>query len=186
MSVSVLRHRFTVDDYHRMAESGVLPKDARVELLDGEIVDMTPIGSRHGACVDRLSRALFSQLGSRAIVRVQGSVRLSRHSEPQPDLAVLRDRADFYAERHPSPDDILLLVEVADTTLEFDRSVKIPLYARAGIREVWIVDIEAEVAEVYGEPRGPAYGRVERVGRGAQIAAGALPGLTVTVEDILG
>ena len=97
MSVSVLRHRFTVDDYHRMAESGVLPRDARVELLDGEIVDMTPIGSRHCACVDRLTRALVGRLGSRAIVRVQGSVRLSRHSEPQPDLAVLRERADFYA-----------------------------------------------------------------------------------------
>jgi Uma2 family endonuclease len=135
------RRLFTADEFHRIAEAGILREDDRVELVDGEIVEMTPIGSHHAACVDRLNVLLQRSVDGRGIVRVQGPIRLDAHSEPQPDLSVLALRTDFYASAHPTPSNVLLVVEVAETSARYDRDIKIPLYARAAIPETWLVDL---------------------------------------------
>ncbi len=135
------RHRITVDEYHRMAEVGLLAPDARVELIDGEIIDMAPIGSEHASVVDQLTRLLVRAVGDDAILRVQGSVRLGRRSEPGPDLVLLRPRPDFYRNQFATGNDTLLVIEVSDTTLRYEREIKIPLYARHGVPEAWIVDL---------------------------------------------
>ncbi|MBI4634928.1 MAG: Uma2 family endonuclease [Candidatus Rokubacteria bacterium] len=184
MAISLVRRAFTVEEYYRMAEAGILHEDDRVELLEGEIVEMAPIGDRHAQCVDRLTNTLAVRAAGRAIVRVQGPVRLSMRSEPQPDIALLRFRPDFYP-RHPGPADVLLLIEVAETSLETDRA-KVPLYARAGIAEVWLVDLAGEAVEVFREPGPGGYGRVERVGHGGRVTVPALPDVTFPVDEILG
>jgi len=166
-----------------MAEAGLLAPDDRVELIEGEIIDMAAIGSRHAACVKRLAKLFMTRLGERAVVGVQDPVRLSDLSEPQPDLAVLRDRSDFYASAHPGPGDVLLVVEVADTTLAWDRNVKGPLYGRTGVREVWIVDLGAEVVEVLTGPGAQGYADVRQAHRGESLE---IAGITVDVDEILG
>lgn len=185
MNVQLLRRRFTAEEYHRMARAGVFSEDDRVELLEGEIVKMTPIGSRHAACVSRLTHLFTSTVGQRAIVWLQNPVRLGPDSEPQPDLALLRSRTDFYAPAHPGPDDVLLLIEVAETA-EYDRTVKIPLYARAGIPTVWVVELSTEQIEVYTEPSPEGYRGVRRLQRGQVISLEAFPGVGVAVDTILG
>lgn len=165
-----------------MADAGLFGGNDRVELVEGEIIDMAPIGSRHAACVDRLNRLLVSRLGEGAIVRVQSPVRLDDLSEPQPDVAVLVVRSDFYAGAHPGPADVLVVVEVADTTVGWDRGVKIPLYARAGVAEVWLVDLAAETVEVSRRPGSDGYGESHRAGRGDQLV---VMGVSVGVDEIL-
>lgn len=186
MSVRLLRRRFTVEDYHRMAQAGILSEDDRVELIDGEIVEMPAIGSHHAACVDRLNRLFSLRVGERAIVRVQNPIRLGPSTEPQPDLALLRPRPDFYASAHPTAEDILLGVEVADASIEYDRTVKIPLYARAGIVEAWVVDLAAGAVEVYRVPTAQGYRDVGRAGRGDALSVGALAGVSLTVAEVVG
>jgi Uma2 family endonuclease len=186
MAVSISRHRFTADDYHKMAACGVLSEDDRVELLDGEIVEMTPIGLRHLARVDWLNYVLTRALQGTAIVRVQGSIRLDRHSEPQPDLVILKYRPDFYAQVHAGPQDVLWLIEVGDTSVDFDRAVKLALYARAGIAEVWLVNLPEERLEVYRTPQGSAYRDVTHLHRGDRIAPAAFSDLILAIGDILG
>lgn len=186
MSVEVQRHRFTVKEYHRMAEARIFTEDDRVELIDGEIVQTTPIGSPHAGCVNRLNRLFTSTLGDRAVVAIQNPIALGSHSEPQSDLVVLRPRADFYAGGHPEPGDVWLLVEVADTTLAFDRTVKGPLYARAGIPEVWLVDIAGQAVEVHRRPSGGRYVETERLIRGQRLTCEAFRDLDVSVDEVLG
>ncbi|GIW50689.1 MAG: hypothetical protein KatS3mg081_0044 [Gemmatimonadales bacterium] len=152
MAVQLMKRRFTVAEYHKMAEAGILGEDDRVELLEGELVAMAPIGSRHATCVRRLNYLLSRGVGERAIVDVQNPIRLSEYSEPQPDLALLKPRPDFYAAAHPGPEDVLLVVEVAETSADYDREVKIPLYARAGIPEVWLVDLAGAQIETFRQP----------------------------------
>ena len=154
---ALTRHRFDVTEYRRMVETGLLSPDARVELLDGEIIDMAPIGPSHDAAVDRLNRQLVIALGERAVVRVQGSFELSFRSEPEPDVAVLAPREDFYAGALPRAEDLLLAIEVADTTLVKDRDVKLPLYARHGVREAWLVDLEGRRLSVHRDPTPDGY-----------------------------
>jgi Uma2 family endonuclease len=148
----LLTRPFTKNEYHRMIEAGILREDDRVELIEGNIIAMAPIGSRHVACVNRFNRLLNQALGDRAQVSVQNPVSLTRYSEPQPDIAVLRPREDFYSAALPGPEDILLIVEVADASAVADRQDKLPLYARAGIPEVWLVDWIEERVEVCQEP----------------------------------
>jgi Uma2 family endonuclease len=136
------RHRITVDEYHRMAEVGLLAPDARVELIEGEIIDMAPIGNPHMSVVDRLNRLFVLAAGEDAIVRVQGSVRLGRMSEPQPDLLILKPRSDFYRNESATGNDSCLVIEVSDTTLRYDREIKVPLYARHGVPEAWVFDLD--------------------------------------------
>lgn len=186
MAMAVARHRFTVAEYHRMGEAGILGEDERVELIDGEIVDMTPIGRRHQACVDRRNDLLVSSLRGRAIVRVQGSLRLDEHSEPQPDLVLLRYRPDYYATSDAGPADTLLVIEVAETSARYDRRVKVPLYARAGIPEVWLVDVDAGRVATYREPDPQGYRRVLTVRGQDRLAPLAFPDLALTAADVLG
>jgi Uma2 family endonuclease len=180
-----IAHRFTTQEYHRMAETGVLPPEARVELLDGEIFDMSPIGPTHGAVTKRLNQ-FFTRLGAnRWLVSVQDPVHLSAHSEPQPDIMLLRPAADFYTRRHPEPKDVFLLIEVAETSLEYDRTKKLPAYARGLIPEVWIVNLEDAVLEVYREPNPTGYSSA-KVLRGADSAQLLhFPDVTLKVADIL-
>jgi Uma2 family endonuclease len=186
MSVQIARRQFTVDDFYRMAEAGIFTEDDRVELIDGEIIEMSPIGSRHAACVTRLITLLIEQLGRTAVVNVQNPLRLHNKAEPVPDVVVLKPRADFYAEAHPGPADALLVVEVADSTLRYDRRVKVPLYARAGIPEVWIVNLPKQVVEVYARPDGETYSEIRKVGRGQALTPVRMPALTLGVEDVVG
>jgi len=186
MAVQSLRRRFSVEEYYLMAKAGILTEDDRVELIEGEIVEMSPIGSRHAACVKRLNRLLSQQVGSRALVSAQNPVRLGEHSEPQPDITLLRPRADFYSTAHPGPADVLLLMEVADTSIEYDREVKVPLYAQAGIGEVWLVDLVAESIEVYQNPAPEGYRQTRVVRLEERLAPEALPDLELSARGILG
>jgi Uma2 family endonuclease len=186
MAVQVLRRRFSVEEYYLMAKAGILNEDDRVELIDGEIVEMAPIGSPHAGYVDRLNRLFTLRLGERGIVRVQNPVRLSEHSEPLPDLALLRPRDDFYATAHPGPADVLLLIEVADTSVDYDREVKARLYARAGITEYWLVDLPEQRIEVYRDPAAGEYRQVRLVRRGERLVPEAFPSLELSSSDILG
>jgi Uma2 family endonuclease len=185
MTSSLTRRKFTTAQYHQMAEAGILAAADRVELLHGEIVEMSPIGSRHAACVKRLVR-LFSQLSEWAIVGVQDPIELNRNSEPQPDLALLKPRPDFYASRHPQPEEVLLLVEVADTTVEFDRTVKVPLYAQAEIAEVWLVDLQGEAIEVYRQPAPGGYLSIQIFRCGEHVTGGAIGEVRFLVDEVLG
>ncbi len=160
------RHRFDVDEYHGLLRAGILDEDHRLELLDGEIVELHGIGSRHFACVLGLHRALAAALDAQIVVSVQGPVRLDRYSEPEPDLAILRPRDDLYASALPGPADTFLIIEVADASLLKDRRVKLPLYAAAGIPEVWIVDLTCDALELYREPHTDGYAKSFRLTEG--------------------
>ena len=170
-----VRHRLSTDDYRRMAEHGILRPDARVELIEGEIVDMPPIGSSHNGLVNHLNRLFTDAVGAAAVVQVQGSVELPRHSQPQPDVALLGPRADFYRRTLPQPEDVLLLVEVADSTLAYDRDVKAPLYARFRIPEYWLVDAGAERVTVFREPVDGAWTASEELAGLRAVAPTLLP-----------
>jgi len=180
----VTRRRFDVHEYHRMAEVGILHEDDRVELIEGEIVEMAAIGTRHFTCVNQLNKLLMRAVGDEAIVSVQNPVRLDENSEPQPDLAVIRTRD--YRVSLPGPEDVRLLIEISDTTLAYDRNVKLPLYAQAGIPEVWIVDLTNETIERQTNPSGEDYRHTEKVRRGETFQSAALSGLTLRADTVLG
>ena len=179
------RHRFTVDEYYAMAEVGILAENDRVELLDGDIIAMPPIGDWHAASVDLFNNRLSPLLQGRAIVRVQGPTRLNNISEPLPDVMLLRWREDFYRGGHPSPADVLLLIEVSDTTIDYDRNDKLSAYARAGIREVWIVTRQDRRIEAYTEPTDGGYSNVRYAGRGEGIAPVSFPDVTVAIDSVI-
>ncbi|HTW71492.1 MAG TPA: Uma2 family endonuclease [Acetobacteraceae bacterium] len=181
----VRRHRLTVQDYHRLGEAGVLGEDDRVELLEGQLVDMSPIGPRHSHVIDLLTRILVRAVGDRGWVRVQNPIVLDSGSEPQPDIVVARPSASGYRDAHPRPDDVLLLIEVADSSFEFDGSVKRELYARAGIREFWIADLTANRVLVHRAPGGGVYGATEAVGASGSLQVEALPDITISAASIL-
>jgi len=143
-----------------MAETGILPEGQAVELLEGEIYTMSPVNSPHASCVKKITRLLYATLEQHAyLVSVQDPIRLDAHTEPEPDLAVLRYRADFYQHAHPSPQDVLLIIEVSDSSLHKDLTIKLPLYAKAGIPEVWIVNLADNTLAVYHQPANNAYGQ---------------------------
>ena len=181
----VLRKKFTVDEYYRMADAGILGERERVELIDGDVVTMSPIGPRHSACVDRANQVLVLTVGPHAVVRPGNPVRLDQFNEPQPDLTLLRPKPDFYASGHPGPDDVLLVVEIADSSLRYDRDVKARLYAEWGVAEYWLVDLKANVLWVYSSPDGGTYQRVERRDRGQSIAPQRLPACVVPVDAFM-
>jgi Uma2 family endonuclease len=180
------RWRFSADQYQQMGEAGIFQAEDRVELLAGEIYQMTPIGSWHNAEVDVLNRRFVFALGDKAIVRVQGSFRLAEDSEPEPDLLLLRPRGDFYRSALPGPDDVLLVIEVADKSLGYDRNLKLPLYAAGAIAEVWIVNRTEEQIELYREPRGDSYESVSVLKRGDVVASLAFPEIAIDVDEIFG
>ena len=179
------RRRFTVAEYYALADAGILAHTERVQLIDGEIIVMPPIGNRHASGVDRLGEAWISRLQGAAHVRIQGPVRLDENSEPEPDVLLLLRRDDFYETAHPGPADVLLLIEVADSTLDFDRNTKLRLYANAGIPEVWIVNLRDRRVEAYAEPDDGAYAAVRHFEVGDTISPQAFPDIALPVERII-
>ncbi|MGH8934405.1 MAG: Uma2 family endonuclease [Egibacteraceae bacterium] len=181
-----LRWRFTVDEYERMGQVGIFGEDDRVELLDGEIVNMTPIGPLHAGTVNYLAELLFRRPAGRAIVIVQNPLRLAPYSEPQPDIVVARRRDDYYRLGHPTAGDILLAIEVSDSSLRTDRKIKVPLYAYAGVPELWLADLAGRAVTVHTEPRNGAYAQVRTAHPGESLTPCMIPDLTVAVSEIFG
>jgi Uma2 family endonuclease len=186
MAVQMHRWQFTVADFARMAEAGIFAEDDRVELIDGEVRVMSPIGPRHAAIVKRLNALLSRQVADHALVSVQDPIQLTDYTEPQPDIAVLRAREDFYAQALPMPADVLLVVEVAETSLAYDREEKIPRYAQALIPEVWLIDVERETVTQYTHPDGTRYHGAQTLSRGQRLVSYTVSTLQLAVESIFG
>ena len=180
------RHKLSVDDYHKLGEAGILDEDSRVELIEGELIDMAPIGASHMLAVNRLTRLLVRAVGDLGLVSIQNPVTLPPHSEPQPDIAVLRPRMDSRDAGLPGPADVLLLIEVADTTLAYDRGTKLRLYARAGIVECWLVNLQSGSLEVHRGPTPQGYSRTTELRPGAVVSPLTLPTVEIEVSAILG
>ncbi|MFA6544172.1 MAG: Uma2 family endonuclease [Limisphaerales bacterium] len=178
-------HRFSVQDYHRMAETGVLRPDARVELLEGRIIDMSPIGPLHGGLVKRLSRLFNLKAKGRWVVSIQDPLHLDDHSEPEPDVMLLKPSPDDYTRRHPRPEDVFLLIEVSDSTLDYDREEKLPAYGRAGVGEVWLVNPLEEVIEVHREPHFTGYASKVLLHLGDEARPQAFPDASVNLAELL-
>lgn len=182
----VKSYRFSVEEYHRMGEAGIFGEDDRVELIDGEVVEMTPIGWRHAQVVTALTTMLAGRLAERYDLSVQNPLALGDYGEPQPDLALLR--RDRETGRLPAAGDALVAIEVSDTSVSYDRSIKLPLYAGSGLAEAWLADLTADRIEVHADPREAAggYGTVEVFGRGETLRSRSVPGLELTVDRVLG
>ncbi len=184
--MEVRRHRFTVDEFAKMGEAGIFTEDDRVELIDGEIREMAPIGSLHAGIVDRLTVTLIELLGRSVIVRVQNPLQLDLHNEPQPDIAILASRDDYYMGGHPKPGDTLLVIEVADSSLAYDIHEKAPRYARSMVPEVWGVDLEAEIVRLFTHPGPSGYANERVAARGEAIVSSSVDGLRVDVDEVFG
>jgi Uma2 family endonuclease len=186
MSAILERHRFNVDEYFRMAEVGILDPQSRVELIDGEILDMAPIGINHRTLGNLMAEVFTLRLARKAIIQSQYPVRLSDLAAPQPDIAVLRRREDFYADTDIQPSDVFWLVEIADSSLLFDRGDKLRLYARSGIAEVWIVNLQQRQLELYSKPDGETYGESRIVMPGQSFNGAAMPEEHWAMAELLG
>jgi Uma2 family endonuclease len=186
MATQPVQHPITVTEYYRMAADGILREDDRVELIEGELHWMTPINSPHAASVKYLAAMFNQRLAQRAVIGAQDPVHLDNSSEPEPDISVARWRPDYYRAGHPTPADLLLLIEVSDTTLRYDRQTKAPLYARHGIPEYWIVNLAQETVEVYTQPAGGRYAQRVVRRRGEQVAPTEFPDLLISVDEIFG
>ena len=182
----VRRHSFTVDEFAKMGEAGIFTEDDRVELIDGEIREMAPIGSLHAGIVNRLNARLVELLGRSAIVGVQNPLQLDLHNEPQPDISILASRDDYYTTGHPEPGDTLLVIEVSDSSLAYDLHEKAPRYARSMVTEMWVVDLEAEVVRVFTRPGPSGYSKERVVSRGAEIESTSVEGLRLDVDEVFG
>ena len=181
----VRRHRLTVEEYYRMAEVGLLAPETRVELIDGEILDMAPIGKRHAGVVDQLAELMMAAAGQRAQVRIQNPLRLDQSSEPAPDLVLLKRRPDKYKSAHPAPADALLVIEVSESSLHFDLNKKLPLYARHGIPEVWIVDLAAPRVHFFHAPHDAGFEYTSSTPKPGLIRLQASPDIGVDLSGLL-
>lgn len=174
----------SIERYEKMAAAGVLTRDDRVELIEGEILERAPIGTRHGSVAGRLLKRLILAVGEDAIVRAENPVNLEAFSQPQPDLLLLRPRADDYVDSRPGPQDVLLLIEVSDTTLDFDQGRKRNLYATSGIREYWVIDVNDRLVVAYSDPKGADFGDIVEHRLEDTLAPQALPGVRIAVKDL--
>ena len=179
------RRKFSADQFEQLGRSGILREDERVELLEGEMIDMAPIGSRHASAVNTLSMLFARAVGESALVSTQNPLRLSDESEPQPDLMLLAPKPDRYRSALRQPQDVLLLIEVSDTTLTYDRETKLPLYAKHGVCEVWIVDLDANRLEVYRTPSADGYRRARTLAETDEVTPEALPALSLQLKSVL-
>jgi Uma2 family endonuclease len=186
MAVEIVRWQFTVADFARMVEAGIFAEDDRVELIDGEVRAMSPVGPRHAAIVKRLNALLSRQVAERASVSVQDPIQLTDYSESLPDLAVLRIREDFYADAHPLPAEVFFVVEVAETSLAYDREEKIPRYAQELIPEVWLIDVARQTVTQYTQPDGTGYRSEQRLARGQVIVSQTISNLQLSIDSIFG
>ncbi|MEY2985269.1 MAG: hypothetical protein RLZZ568_1886 [Cyanobacteriota bacterium] len=183
--MSLLTHKFTVEQYHQLSEKNVLSPESRVELIQGEVLDMSPIGIRHGTTVKRLNAFFAVQLSQKAIVSVQDPIQINNYSEPQPDLALLKFQPDFYGDRLPRAEDVLLIIEVADSSYAYDRQIKLPLYAQSGIPEVWLVDLNRQRLEQFTQPQGSDYGQVTQLNKDQRACCEGFPELCLDLTTIL-
>jgi len=186
LNVETARRRFTVKEYERMFDVGILTSDDRVELIHGEIVERMPPTNPHTACIAALHELFVRRLGDRALVRSSGAVKIPPWSAPEPDVVLLRRRDDFYRNVDTGSDDVFLAIEVAESSLRYDREVKMPLYAKSGIREYWIVDLEGDAVDVCRGPAGDGHRDIRRITRGQTLAAGAFPDVVLSLSDFLG
>ena len=185
MPGDIEKRRFSADEYQLMGQVGIFSGDDRVELIDGEVVEMRPIGPVHAAAVTRATHALVRAAGAHACIRVQTPVRLDDRSEPQPDLVIARFREDFYRNAHPQPADILLVIEIADASLRYDRQIKAPLYARHGIIEYWLVDLASREITCHAIPKEGSYRESTVHGPGEARAPRSLPDCRIAADDLL-
>lgn len=176
--------KFTCETYHKMAELAIFPEDERLELINGEIIEMSPVGLRHASCVKRLNHLLMRKLGDRVIIGVQDPIQLNDHSEPQPDLVLLKLRPDFYSLEHPKPKDILLLIEVADSSIDYDRNTKIPLYAKNQICEVWLVDLNYNCIEIYQKPYQNYYQSIQKLSSIDSTILSHFPSIEIKISEL--
>lgn len=184
MEADIRKRLFTMDEYHRMAKAGILHERDRVELIEGEILQMSPIGDRHAVCVSRATTLFIRAFGERAVVSPGNPIKLTDRTEPQPDIVVFAPRSDFYAKKRPTTKDILFIVEVSDTTLSYDRKIKLPRYAEAVIREVWIEDLNNGVLQVHRNA-GNTYKSLHMLRPDDTVSPLAFPGITFRVEELL-
>jgi Uma2 family endonuclease len=184
--IAPTRHKLDVNAYHRMGEAGIFGDSKRIELIEGDLIDMSPIGQVHASIVGSFNEVFVTACAGRALVWPQGPLRLDPFNEPQPDLAILRRRPDFYAGKMPGPEDVLLLVEVADSSLRFDRTVKLPLYARAGIAELWIVDVSRRTVDIHRKPAGSGYLETVSDQASGEIALALAPEIVIRLDRVFG
>jgi Uma2 family endonuclease len=185
MATEISKRLFTVHDYHRMVDAGILREGDRVELIRGEVLAMSPIGPRHNAAILRANYTLSRIVEDKALVGVQGSIRLDEYDEPQPDIYLLCPKEDFYASGHAGPSDIFLIIEMADSSLEYDQEIKMPLYAETGVPEYWIADIRNDRLITYGDPVKNAYTSILEFHRGDKVAPRLLPEYPIPVDALL-
>lgn len=185
--MQLLTHKFDVEQYQLMGKAGVFHPEARVELINGEIVTMTPIGLKHAVTINRLTRFLVQNVGDQGIVSIQNSFRIPNYSEPEPDILILRPRDDFYENKFPLPEDVLLLIEVADSSLRYDQTTKLSLYAEQNIPEYWIANLERNILEIYRQPQNKSYLKQTLIDSAViPFAPIAFPEMTMTLKDIYG
>ncbi len=182
MATEVIKRLINVEEYYKMAEVGILKPDDHVELVNGEIFEMSPIGSRHAAIVDHFAKVMNQLFGGQAIVRIQNPIRFDNNNEPEPDISLLKYRSDYYSSAHPGPADVLALIEVAGSSISFDREVKAPLYATHGIREYWIIDLNNDQIEAYRNPKGDTFTEIKNYKPGEEII---LMGEVLSVKELL-
>ena len=186
METEAAKKLFTVDEYYKMVDAGILRDDDRVELIEGEIIQMSSMGSRHAAVVTRVTDVLIPFLKGRALLRPQLPLRLNEFNEPGPDIVVLKPRPDFYASKHPGPADVFLVLEISDSSLRDDRDVKLPIYAAMRLPEVWIADLAGDEVLVYREPSGKRYNTSLSFRSGDSISCLTPPQIQLAVDDLLG
>jgi Uma2 family endonuclease len=177
--------KFTRDIYHKMAESAIFQESDRLELIKGEIIEMSPVGLRHASCVKKLNYLLTKKLGDQIILGVQDPIKLNNDSEPQPDLVILKYRPDFYADEHPKPEDILLLIEVSDSSIDYDKNVKIPLYAENKISEVWLVNLNDNCVEIHQKPYQNYYQSIQKLSAINIISLSNFPEVEIKISELL-
>lgn len=181
---SPLKYRFTVKDFHKLAETGILQETNKIELITGELINMSPIGSAHAGTVDKIVALLVRKINDKAIVRCQNPLILDDYSEPEPDIALVKFSKNFYTDNHPLPQDVLLVIEIADTSIRYDREIKIPLYAKANIPEVWLIDLNQKQLEVYTQPYEQGYRTIHLPHLTEKITARLLPEIELTVSEL--
>lgn len=185
MPLNTKTRKFSVEEYEKLVETGVLTEEENVELIRGEITEMTPIGRKHADSVNRLNRIFSKELGDQVLVSVQNPLRIEPESEPEPDIVLFEYRDDLYEETHPGPEDVLLIVEVAQTSQELDREQKIPLYAENHVQETWLVDLEEKQIEQFRTPSGDTYKEIRIYEPGDSISPSACSELEMSVNRIL-
>ena len=186
MSLSLITRKFTVEEYEKMTTQGIIKPDEKVELIRGEIIKMSPMGTRHAAGIARLTQLLYQKFGDLILLGVQNPIRLNNNSQPEPDLSLLIPRSDFYVAAYPCPQDIYLIIEVSDSTIDYDRNTKISLYAEANIQEVWIINLKEECLEVYRHPLHGSYQAIHEYSINERVFITSFPDIEFTIAEILG